>query len=73
MLSQRQCWAYIPDYYEHISGFLTDVNAQVGPLNDPSLSFNDWSNSWIGRRFMSTIKELFFELLFLVGVLIRFC
>ena len=46
-----ECCAYIPDYHKNISGCLTDMNSPTGALNDPSLFFNAWLNSWTGGRF----------------------
>ena len=72
-LIKTECCVYIPDYHKSISGFLTDMNTSIGTLNDPSLSFNDWLNSWTGGRFLLTIKGLLFGLLFLFVILIMFC
>lgn len=48
----------------NVTGFLKDRGTQIDPLHDPSLSFNDWLNSWNGGEFWSTIKGHFHVLLF---------
>ena len=34
---------------QNMTGLLEDMNTQIGTLNDPSVSFTDRLNSWIGR------------------------
>ena len=70
---KAKCCAYIPEYHKNISQFLTDTNTQIGALNDPSLPFYNWLNSWTKGGFFSTIKRVLFGLLFLFVIPIMFC
>ena len=63
-IAKTECHVYIPDYHKNISGFLTDMNSQIGTLNDPSLSFNDWLNSWTGEGFCQPSKDSYLGFFF---------
>ena len=65
VIIKTECCVYAPDYHKNISGFLTDMNTQIGALEDAYLSFNDGLNSWTRGGFLSTIKGLLFGLRFL--------
>ena len=56
---KAKCCAYIPEYHKNISQFLTNTNTQIGALNDPSLPFYNWLNSWTkGGFFFNYQKSL---------------
>lgn len=67
---KTECCVYIPDYHRNISGFLSDMSHQVKSMSDPTLSLNDWLNSWSGPGFWTTIKSLFIGLIILLVFLI---
>ena len=70
---KTECCVYIPDYHQNISGFLSDMNHQIKYMSDPTLSLNDWLNSWSGPGFWTTIITLFIELIILLVFLIIIC
>uniref|UniRef100_A0A9L0R690 Envelope glycoprotein n=2 Tax=Equus caballus TaxID=9796 RepID=A0A9L0R690_HORSE len=70
---KTECCVYIPDYHQNISGFLSDMNHQIKSMSDPTLSLNDWLNSWSGPGFWTTIKTLFIGLIILLVFLIIIC
>ena len=70
---KTECCVYIPDYHRNISGFLSDMSHQIKSMSDPTLSLNDWLNSWSGPGFWTTIKTLFIGLIILLVFLIIIC
>ena len=65
-----ECYVYTPDYHKNVAGLLKDMNTQTEALQNPSLSFKGWLNSWFQGELWSTIKGLFVGLLILIAILI---
>lgn len=70
---KTECCVHIPNYHKNVPGLVKDINTQIGALQNPSLSLNDWSSSWFKGGLWSRIKDLFVGLLILIALLILMC